>query len=73
MPSRCSADDNRFPHTVRDVGESLSMAHDQSKVKNRKSLVNILQNVKFLGRQGLALVATTIEKETSCSSLNLGN
>ena len=44
-----------FPHTVRDIGESLSMEHAESKVKNQKALVNILQNVKFLGRQGLAL------------------
>ena len=44
-----------LPHTVRDVGESLSMAHGQSKLNNRKTLVDILQNIKFLGTQGLTL------------------
>ena len=43
-----------LPKTVRDVGESLSTAYAQGRLENRKVLLKILQNVKFLGRQGLA-------------------
>ncbi len=43
-----------LPKTVRDIGETLSSAHAQSKAENRRVLLKILQNVKFLGRQGIA-------------------
>ena len=41
--------------TVRDIGESLSSAHAQNKAENHEVLLKILQNMKFLGCQGLAL------------------
>ena len=59
-----------LPSTVRDVGESLSIAHAQDNVENRKALVKSLQNVKFLGRLGLPYVATTIRRATSRNSSN---
>ena len=43
------------PRTVRDIGETLSSAHAQNKAESRRVLLKILQNVKFLGRQGIAL------------------
>ena len=43
-----------LPRTVQDVGESLSTAHARNKAENRRVLLKILQNVKFLGRQGIA-------------------
>ena len=43
-----------LPRTVYDVGESQSSAHAQNKAENRRVLLKILQNVKFLGRQGIA-------------------
>ena len=44
-----------LPRTVRDIGETLSSAHAQNKAENRRVLLKILQNMKFLGRQGIAL------------------
>ena len=44
-----------LPKSVRDIGEALSEAHSQSKSENRKVLLKILQNIRFLSRQGIAL------------------
>ena len=43
-----------YAPAVHDVGESLSSARAQNKAENRRVLQKILQNVKFLGRQGIA-------------------
>ena len=40
--------------TVHDIGESLSSAHARNKAENQRVFLKILENVKFLGRQGLA-------------------
>ena len=40
---------------TRDVGESLSTGHREEKAMNRRNLLKILQNIRFLARQGLAL------------------
>ena len=42
-----------LPATTRDIGEMLSQQHAK-KEGNRKVLLKILANVKFLARQGLA-------------------
>ena len=38
-----------------DVGEMLSQVHSEEKQRNGRMLMNIMQNVQFLGRQGIAL------------------
>ena len=43
-----------LPVTTRDIGEMLSQQHAKEKEGNRKVLLKILANVKFLARQGLA-------------------
>ena len=44
-----------LPKTTRDIGETLSSAHMKKKEESRKVLVKIIQNIKFLSRQGIAL------------------
>ena len=44
-----------LPQTTRDVGELLSSAHAAEKRKNRQCLITIAENIRFLGRQGIAL------------------
>ena len=44
-----------LPATTRDIGESCSTAHAHQKIENRLIFLKILQNICFLGRQGLAL------------------
>ena len=44
-----------LPRTTKDVGEMLSSAHSQEKKANREYLLKVIQNVRFLARQGLAL------------------
>lgn len=44
-----------LPKTTHDIGESLSSAHMKQKEDNRKVLLKIIQNIKFLSRQGIAL------------------
>ena len=38
-----------------DVGSMLSQAHSEEKEKNGRMLMLIIQSLKFLGRQGIAL------------------
>ena len=42
-----------LPKTCRDVGEMLSREHATEKGQNRKCLLKIISNLKFLARQGL--------------------
>ena len=44
-----------LPQCTQDVGELLSTEHEAEKVHNRKMLLLILQNIRFLSRQGLPL------------------
>ena len=47
---------NTLPQQIRgDIGELLSQKHQDQKVKNRAMLLKILQNLRYLSRQGLAL------------------
>ena len=43
-----------LPATTRDIGETLSQQHAKEKEGNRKILLKILFNIRFLGCQGLA-------------------
>lgn len=55
--SKCHADAvlvmTVLPATTPDVGEVLSRAHAEEKAENRQAFLKILENVKFLCRQGL--------------------
>lgn len=44
----------KIPSTSRDVGAMLSSSHAAQKAENRKILMIILSNIRYLGRQGLA-------------------
>eukprot|EP00117_Sycon_ciliatum_P030833 scpid51445/ scgid24231/ len=44
-----------LPTQVKDVCEMLSTQHQQQKVENHGMFLRILENVRFLARQGLAL------------------
>ena len=44
-----------YPHQVGDIGELLSHKHSDQKAENRDMFYRILQNLRFLARQGLAL------------------
>ena len=44
-----------LPATTCDIGEACSATHAHQKSENRTMLLKILQNIHFLGRQGLAL------------------
>ena len=56
---KCDQDANQvmivLPATKRDIGEACSATHAHQKTENRTMLLKILQNIRFLGRQGLAL------------------
>ena len=43
-----------IPATCSDVGEMLSREHAQEKSENHQCLLQILSNIHFLSRQGLA-------------------
>ena len=58
MASQCHKEAvaaNELPRQTGDVGERLSKEHEQEKAKNRAMFQRILQNVRFLARQGLPL------------------
>ena len=44
-----------LPKTTRDIGEMLSAAHASEKKDNRQLLLKILQNLRFLARQSIAI------------------
>ena len=54
-----------LPRTTKDVGEQLSSNHAKEKEANRKYLRQVLENVRFLGRQGLALRGDDNEKNSN--------
>ena len=41
--------------TTKDVGEHISSAHEEDKANNRKSIMKIVSNIRFLGRRGIPL------------------
>lgn len=44
-----------LPKHIKDIGEQLDIGHASQKPGNRKALLIILENIRFLGRQGLPL------------------
>ena len=48
-----------------DIGEMLSKKHSDQKAANREVFLRILQNLRFLTRQGLALRGTHGEEVNS--------
>ena len=52
-----------IPKTFGDVGCMLSAAHALEKKANQQYLLKLLQNVKFLARQGIALCGDGDEKD----------
>lgn len=50
-----------LPATTRDVGEHLSQQHASDKESNRDTLYKIFMSIKFLCRQGLALLGDGCE------------
>ena len=44
-----------LPSTTKDIGESLNIAHGKEKQMNREYFLKVLQTIRFLARQGIAL------------------
>ena len=69
--SKCHQDANQvmivLPATTHDIGEACSATHAHQKSENRTMLLKILQNIRFLGRQGLALKVMMTQKVILCS------
>ena len=57
------------PQTVRDVGEQLSEIHASDKMENRKMLLKILQNLRFLARQCISVRGDNDETESNFCQL----
>ena len=63
-----------FKGNMADIGELLSTEHQREKSKNRVLLRNILQNIRFLARQGLPLRGygdETVSNFIQCSNYGL--
>ena len=56
-----------LPATTNDIGDLLSSNYAGQKQANREYLVKIIQNVRFLARQGLALRGDGDEKDSASS------
>ena len=41
--------------TTKDAGEHISSAREEDKANNRKAIMNMLYNIRFLGRRGIPL------------------
>ena len=54
-----------LPRTTKDIGESLSQTHAKEKKQNRQYLLKVLQNVRFIARQGLPLQGDGIEENSN--------
>lgn len=55
--------------TIPDVGERLSSQHSDEKIERRKYFMKILQNVRFLARQGLPLRGDMTEDDSNFNQL----
>ena len=58
-----------LPATTKDVGESLSEAHEGEKVIARQNLLKILSNLRFLARQTQALRDHGDEEDSNFTQL----
>ena len=52
-----------LPATTKDVGELLSIVHQQEKQQNREILLKLMCSICFLARQGLALRGDATEED----------
>ena len=59
-----------LPKYTQDIGESLSTAHMRNKADARRVFIKILQNVKFLERQGITFRGMRMRRAISCSCLS---
>ena len=57
------------PQTTRDVGEQLSQIHASDKMDNRKMLLKIWQNLRFLAQQGISVRGDSDETESNFCQL----
>ena len=60
-----------LPRRCADIGEQLSAYHSEEKSKNRQIFLTILQNIRFLSRQGLALRGSIDEESNFIQLLKL--
>ena len=60
-----------LPATTRDIGEICSTEHPHQKSENRSMLLKILQNICFLGMQGIALRGHDDSESNFMQLLNL--
>ena len=58
-----------LPATTSDVGDLLSSSYASQKQANREYLIKIIQNVRFLAREGLALRGDGDEKDSNFMQL----
>ena len=58
-----------LPRCTKDVGDLLSSEHQAEKTQNRDMLLLILQNIRFLARQGLPLRGDSDESDSNFSQL----
>ena len=58
-----------LPKTTRDVAEQLLRAHRAEKEQARDMLHLILSNIRFLGRQGLAMRGTGSDESANLTQL----
>ncbi len=57
------------PQTCLDFGVMLSKTHASEKLKNRKYVFQVFQNIRFLARQGIALRGDGNEKNSNSMQL----
>ena len=53
-----------LPASCADIGEMLSKEHADQKRDNRRCLLKVLSNIRFLARQGIALCVDGDEKDS---------
>ena len=58
-----------LPRCTKDVGDLLSSEHQAEKTRNREMLLLILQNIRFLARQGLPLRGDYNESDSNFTQL----
>ena len=58
-----------LPANTRDVGEQLSAEHEEKKATNRKNLVKVRSNLRFLARQGLSMRGHEDENDSNIIKL----
>lgn len=60
---------NKLLKLTGDIGKMLSTAHSMEKVLNREMLRHIMQNIRFLARQGLAVCGSSKGEDSNFTEL----